>query len=75
MLANHDVSEMEEYKLLLMMLEITSVCLAYSFTSEQVITVATLIKMYLEKWSTVYGPQTLTPKMHYLVHIPYYIDK
>ncbi|XP_067936431.1 uncharacterized protein [Watersipora subatra] len=74
-LAGHNIEEIPEYRLLLMMVEITSVLLAYSFNKDQITTAATLIKLYLETWVTVYGAHTITPKMHYLVHIPYYIVK
>lgn len=72
---NEVVTNRPEYRVFLMMLELTSMLLSYKFSKTDANTAATLIKLYLQAWSDVYGSHTITPKMHYLVHIPHYIEK
>lgn len=70
-----DTDDIPEYRVFLMLLELTSMFMAYTFTRNEVLTSFTLVKQFLEVWCDTYGSHTLTPKMHYLVHVPYYIEK
>jgi hypothetical protein len=52
------------------MLTITNVCLAWQISNDDVTKLATLIKEHHLLFVELYGEEAVTPKWHYVVHLP-----
>ena len=53
-----------------LMLTITNFCLAWEMSSQDVMNLATLIQEHHMLFVELYGVETVTPKWHYMVHLP-----
>ena len=53
----------------LLLWDICSVASAFEVTEADAVHLAWLVEVYLEAFTSLYGT-SVTPKMHYLVHLP-----
>lgn len=55
--------------------EMSSIALSPVIAVDQIPYLTILIKQYMEQFKTLYPHKSLTPKCHYLVHIPSLIKR
>ena len=58
------------YSCFMVLNDLASILFSPVIAKDQIPFLRVLIKEYLEKFTTLYPHQPLTPKFHYLVHIP-----
>ena len=60
----------EHYYCYLTLLAILAICVATSVTAEDACLLTTMIADYHQRFRQLYPDQPVTPKMHYMVHLP-----
>lgn len=74
-LCNYPVEDDDHYECFLKLQEICSIIFAPMISSEQTAYLPTLISDYLQAFKQLYPTTSLTPKFHYLIHIPRMIQR
>ena len=59
----------EHWQCLLILWDISNLVSSFSVTEGDAANLAWFVEVFLEQYTKLYGPH-LTPKMHYLVHLP-----
>ena len=62
--------EDDNWQCFLMLWSICGICTAFEVTEEDSIQLAWIIEMHHELYTKVYGKEKITPKMHFMVHLP-----
>ena len=63
------------YKCFMLLSDLASIMFSPVIAKDQISLLSVMIKEYLEEFSTLYPHRHLTPKCHYLVHIPMLISR
>lgn len=59
----------DHWECFLALWDICSIASAFEVTEDDATHLAWLVEVYLESFTSLYG-ESITPKMHYLVHLP-----
>ena len=70
LLCEFSLDDSELYECFLLLQEITTIVFSLLLCIEQIEYLEFLIPQYLEKFKEILQPRLLTPKCHYLIHLP-----
>lgn len=56
------------------LLKIVNLCVSYELTKEDISLLRHLVTTHLVSFRRLYGEQTITPKLHFLIHLPRQIE-
>lgn len=60
----------DHWECFLLLWDICAMVCTYETDKNKALQLAWLIQTYLEAFSSIYGASNITPKFHYLVHLP-----
>lgn len=60
----------DHWSCFLILWDICNIVCAYEVSQDDAVQLAWIVEMYLEEFHTLYSEAPITPKMHFLVHLP-----